>query len=262
MIFGFILELTSEEKPSLFDQIIAAAINHDEKILTELLEQGNLYYQDGYKPIKFLASHGNFHAIDFLIDKFRLDVNEVVFEYALSGYVEQVKELLIGKKVSKAKAILGYAISGNIEEVKKLLTHSSDKEDALLGFAMGGHEVWVNEMLSDGARIDVALRGYIKGGHTNRVKQLIVLGASKIQAVEEYYRNSFFPVSFLQLLAEFEDSEFRKLLIQKSNYGPYSIISAKENVTQRTHYKILGLADLAPFSAVESAYQRLLINAA
>jgi len=32
-------------------------------------------------------------------------------------------------------------------------------------------------------------------------------------------------------------------------------------VTQRTHYKILGLADFAPFSAVECAYQRLLINA-
>ncbi len=180
----------------------------NEPKLNEMVKQGiciGRYYNE-HNVISLLAKEGDIDSVNFLLNKFKANLNDAVFGYACGGHVDAVNKLLAegasidyairgyayagqvdmvnkllaqGTRVCVAIAIQGYALGGHVDEINKLIEVPCPdfyREEAICSYAFRGQVDEVNKLLlKQGGSYDycMAIEGYAYGGHIDEVNKLI-----------------------------------------------------------------------------------------
>jgi hypothetical protein len=141
----------------------------------------------GADPIEALRGYthtDNTKQIEFLLENELVSIDQVIFNYALAGDVDRVKEFLPkaeNKLVAQNLALYGFALHDDIAEVYKLLDEGADVNEAVCNLAVAGRTTQVDDLIRNRkADINEAITGYAIVGNKPQVDLLLEKAIDKL----------------------------------------------------------------------------------
>lgn len=170
-----------------FDTMKNLVKEKNEVMLNQLEAQGFLLseFKGPFNLVMLLAREGDFDSIDFLLKKFQVNINHVLFGAGWGCQIKYVKKILNSGNIMSINYLAkGIAICGNIKVLEELIDEGASLNTAVEGAAFGGHVELVYSLLKRGANINFAVRGAACASQTRLMDDLLIRGGSLTYAAE------------------------------------------------------------------------------